>query len=826
MEQALALQARGQLDGALACYDEALKRQPDLLEALYNRGIILLMRSRPAEALASFERSLAVNPHFDLSYNNRGVALRALGRKEEAIASFGRALAIDPNSPNALHNRAETLMSSGRFPEAIRDFDELVRQRPADAAMWNRRGEALLRSGQPERALESFERAERLQPHDLLALNQRGYVLIEQRRLTDALATFEKMLSIAPQDFNAHNGRGLALRRLGRLEEALRSFDQALQLRPDSPEALSNRGTVLMLLRRDEEALANLDRALAIRPDLAPAIGNRGSLLLRLNRAAAALADYEASLAIEPASVDMLCNRGNALRALRRLPEAVASYEQALQVNPDHPESLRNLGVVYTDCQRHETAMQYFGRLVALDSRHEYALGSLLFSRINCCDWSEWHETCEQLGHDIDAGRRVTFPFPSLSVLPSAAQQLQCARIAVADRCPPETQVLYHGEPYSHERIRVAYLSADFREHPVAHLAARLFERHDRDRFQTIAVSLQPAPRKSEMRERLRAAFDQFHDVSERSDQEAAQLLRDLEVDIAVDLTGHTSGGRAGILAFRPAPLQASYLGYPGTLGASYVDYVIADHNVIPVQDEAFYAERVVRLPHCYLPNDVGSMQFPAMPLTRGAAGLPETGFVFCAFNNAYKINPTMFDIWMRLLHATPQSLLWLRAAEPLVMANLRREALARGIAAERLVFAPYVAEKAQHLARWSLGDLFLDTLPYGAHATATDALFAGVPVITCIGNTFAGRVGASLLRALGMPELITPTLQEYEALALRLASSPAELAALRAKLADHRSTYPLFDGELFRRHLETAYQIMWERHQSGQSPAPFDVPP
>jgi predicted O-linked N-acetylglucosamine transferase (SPINDLY family) len=825
LQRASSLQEKGELDGALSCYEEALRSQPDLIDALYNRGIILLMRGRHAEALASFERAIAVSPHLDLAFNNRGVALRALGRNEEAIASFRRALALNPDSPNALHNRAETLAKAGRLQEAIRDFDELVKRQPADPTLWTRRGDALLRSGQLERARESFEQAARLRPDDLFALNQQANLQLEAHRPAEALAIFERMLTAAPEDFHALNGRGLALRALGRADDALRSFDHALQIQPDSPEALSNRGTALIMLGRDTEALESLDRALAIRPDLRPALGNRGTVLLRLNRTAEALASYNACLALAPHNAEMLYNRGNALLALRRMKEAAESYEQALQVQPDLREALMNLGVVHTDCQHHEKATQCFTRLVELDAHYEYALGNLLFSRLNCADWTHWQELSERLAHAIGQGQRVSFPFPSLSFAPSAPLQLRCARTYVADRSRPEANVLYRGERYVHDRIRLAYLSADFREHAVAHLAAGLFERHDRAHFETIAISLIPHPQASPMRQRLRAAFDQFHEVSARSDRGAAELLRGLEVDIAVDLTGYTTGGRLGILGFRPAPVQVSYLGYPGTLGASYVDYLIADPVVVPRGEETAYAERVVRLPHCYLPNDASTPPPAASTaLTRAAAGLPQSGFVFCGFNNTYKINPAMFDIWMRLLHQIPNSILWLRTVEPAVTANLRREATARGIAPERLLFAPYVTDKMQHLERYALVDLFLDTLPYNAHATATDALRAGVPVLTCRGTTFAGRVAASLLSALDMPELITSSLEEYESLALRLASSPAGLAAVRAKLAEHGRTRPLFDAELYRRHLESAFQAMWERHQRGQPPATFDV--
>jgi predicted O-linked N-acetylglucosamine transferase (SPINDLY family) len=702
----------------------------------------------------------------------------------------------------------------------------LLRDEPDYAEAHHLRGMLLWSMGRRHEAVESFERVLRLRPGEVQTLSKRGHVLLELARYGEALADFEQLQAIAPMSLHILNGRGIALRRLGRLEEALECFQTALRQDPHSPEALTNQGAVLLQLHRPEAALASLDRAVAIRPDFRLALGNRGSVLLELGRAPEALACFDACLASVPHDADVLCNRGNALRILRRHEEAVLAYERALILKPHLSEALMNLGVVLGDLQRHEQAAQAFRRLRASGAEFDYSAGSLLFAEMSCADWSGWSAARERLCEAALQSRRVVFPFPMLSFTHSAQQQRACAQLYVADRCASEGLTLYAGEHYAHERIRVAYLSADFREHAVAHVAAGVFEQHDRGRFETIALALQAHPHPSRMRERLRAAFAQFYDVSALSDREAAQLLRRLEVDIAVDLTGHTTGGRPGILAFRPAPIQVNYLGFPGTLGAPYIDYLIADPIVIPAHEEPAYLERIVRLPHCYLPNDARPAAAPANPPTRSANALPEHGVVFCAFNNTYKINPDLFSVWMRLLQRTPESVLWLRAAEPLVTVNLRREALAWGIAPERLVFAPYLEDLEQHLARYALVDLFLDTLPYNAHATANDALRAGVPVITCRGSTFAGRVAASQLTALGVPELITESLPEYEALAARLASDPQARVQLRAKILAHQSTHPLFNTSLYRQHLESAFLTMHQRHQQRLPPQGFEVAP
>jgi predicted O-linked N-acetylglucosamine transferase (SPINDLY family) len=429
-----------------------------------------------------------------------------------------------------------------------------------------------------------------------------------------------------------------------------------------------------------------------------------------------------------------------------------------------------------------------------------------------------------QLNAAVAAGSIAIVPLSFLAIPSRSADQFTCAKIYTADRFPDFPVPLWQGERYSHQRIRVAYLSADLRNHPVAVLTAGLFERHDRSRFETIAISLgvnTPDP----MRERLKTAFDQFFDVKIKNDREIAALVRDMEIDIAVDLGGFTDDARPIVFAQRPAPVQVNYLGYAGTLGQNYWDYIIADRFVIPENCHENYAEKVVYLPDSYMAND-DSRKISSPTPSRREAGLPDNGFVFCCFNNNFKITPNVFDIWMRLLREVEGSVLWLSAANSSVANNLRREAEKRGISAERLIFAPRVQLNEDHLARLRLAGMFLDTVYYNAHATASDALWAGLPVITCPGQTFASRVAGSLLNTVGLPELVTQSLADYEALALKLARDPELLAAIKQKLARQRASYPLFNTERFTRHMEAAYTAMWQRYQQGEPPQSFAVSP
>jgi predicted O-linked N-acetylglucosamine transferase (SPINDLY family) len=390
---------------------------------------------------------------------------------------------------------------------------------------------------------------------------------------------------------------------------------------------------------------------------------------------------------------------------------------------------------------------------------------------------------------------------------------LACARNRLRETLPPALPTLWNGEKFRHDRIRLAYVSGDFRNHPVGLQIVEALERHDRARFELIAISVWE-DEGSDIRARLVRAFDQFHDMAEKSDEEIAQTMRHLEVDIAVDLSGHTHGNRLGAFALRPAPVQATWLGHPGTTGAEFMDYILADGIVAPPEHQSFYSEKIIALEDSYFPLDTGRRSGTCP--SRAQAGLPESGFVFCSFNRDWKIAPAVFDLWLGLLQQIPGSVLWSRKPASGIGQHLPRRAVELGIDPARLVFADNVALDV-HLARHALADLFLDTQPYGAHATAADALWAGLPVLTQLGETFAGRVGASLLTAAGLPELVARSAQEYESIALALARDPARLKAIRDRLIANRATAPLFDMARFTRSLEAAYEKMLAQKGLGR---------
>ena len=567
-------------------------------------------------------------------------------------------------------------------------------------------------------------------------------------------------------------------------------------------------------IRTYQKARERAKRRLVSHPEKAPAWKNLADALFGLKRYREAIACYDKVLIGAPDNRTVWQMRGAALRAIGK--------DQSLDfaVTPHDADSwtVRAGELWYLD--RFAEAVEACDRALSFDPGNSKAKRIAIRSRLHSCDWRRREEDKRDVSEGLKAGKQLIRDIGHLA-LSDSASELRLGTQLSAAVIPPAAEPLWQAERYRHDRIRIAYISADLHSHATAHLMAGVFERHDKSRFETAAISLGPDDR-SEMRTRLRGAFHRFADVRARSDVEVARLLRALEIDIAVDLKGYTGSARTEILAYRPAPVQVNYLGYPGTMDLPFIDYIIADPTVLPYEHRDRFAEKIAYLPHCYQPND--SKRFlPAGRPSRSEAGLPETGFVFTCFNNNFKLGPEMFEIWMRLLRDVEGSVLWLLEDNASAACSLTREAAMRGVAADRLIFAPR-RPLAEHLARQTLGDLFLDTLPYGAHTTASDALWVGLPVLTCMGKTFAGRVAASALFAIGLPELVTSSLADYESVARSLAQNPEGLAAIRAKLLRNRDTTPLFDTAGITHDLESAYTVMWEQAQRGELPTSFSV--
>lgn len=609
--------------------------------------------------------------------------------------------------------------------------------------------------------------------------------------------------------------RGIELQNAGQVEEAAALFRAYLQAFPHDGVATYSLA-VIMMQRGESVAVSHmLAEAVTVTPGFAPLWMAYGNVLQGAGRSVDALTAYDNALVLNPQYPEALINSGVLLREAHRHAEALDRFQRVLAFKPDHETALGNCGIILTEFKRSEEAVAIFQRLLAVNPRYDYGLGLLAYERLHACDWTDFASCVTQIMDGIKAGQRACKSLPLMAFSDDAAAHQISAQLFAA-RFPASKTPMWTGERYRHKKIRLAYVSPDLREHPVGHLMAGIFEHHDKNRFELIAISL-GIDDSSRLRSRMLAAFDKFVDARLMNSRQIATLMREMEVDIAVDLAGYTADSRTDVFAHRPAPVQVNYLGYPGTLGTSYMDYIIADRHVIPAQHQAFYNEKVVYLPDTYLPTDAG-LQIAERTPTRQECGLPDEGVVFCSFSHDYKISPPLFDIWMRLLNLVPGSVLWLMSRSEVSQRNLRQEAAQRGVDPARLVFAGRVPRVEDHLARYRQADIFLDTHPYNAHTTAADALMAGLPVVTFMGGAFPARVAASLLHAIGMPELVADSPAGYEALALHLAHHPDVLRALKDKLQSHRHTHALFDTARLSQNLEAIYVSMWRQTELGDA--------
>lgn len=601
----------------------------------------------------------------------------------------------------------------------------------------------------------------------------------------------------------------------GRFEEAIDSFDGVIRLYPDYVEAYHNRTSVLRDLKRNEEALAGYDAILRLTPRDAETHNNRGNLLREMGRYVDSLASYDAALGLQETIPEIHLNRVSALLMLGRYDDALPGSARAMALSPESAAAHFIHGNVLGALKRYREAAQSYERALQINPHHDYLPGSLLHMRQQICEWDGLEENFRQVLAGVDAGEKSTAPFTLLATPATPAQQTRGAELYIQDKFPPLSKTVRSGPARHHDRIRIGYFSADFCLHPVAHMIVGLFAAHDRETFEITGFAL-GSPKRDEMRRRLEQSFDHFVDCEKYGDSEIVEIARDWEIDLAVDLNGFTDGARNGIFVRRVAPVQVNYVGFPGPSGNGYIDYTIADSIVIPPEYRAGYSEKIAYLPESYLMYDVPRAE--GQSYSRAEHGLPETGFVFCCFNNNFKITPSVFDIWMRLLDRVSGSVLWLLAANERSRSNLRAEAERRGIVADRLVFAPRLP-LSDHLMRYRCADVSLDTEFYNGHTTTLDSLWAGTPVITCPGQAFASRVAASALVAAGLPDFVTPSREAYEALAFDLATHPERLCDARGTLLSGAQDSSLFDNRRYARGLESAFIEMWERHCRGEKP-------
>lgn len=694
----------------------------------------------------------------------------------------------------------------------------------------------LYRAGQLAQAESALQQVLALQPDHADASHMRGIICYQTNRASQAVQHIKQALAISPRNFDYLNNYGLVLSADNQLEAALKSFQQAILMQPKDLDVQLNIGNTLLTLNRFEEAAAYYRRVLRafpkkedVRAALCHCLSSMGNQAHAAGNYAQAEACFVEAVVLNTQDAALYYNLGNAQRELGKTADAVKQYQKAIQFNPNDADTYNNLGNVQRELGQLDLAIASYTKALSINPALYHAKVHLVHQKQHICDWQGLQEDIAEIRNWVNTVPQAQIsPFAFLAMpTTTVAEQKTCANNWVRNRYAAlieQGKQLNFTYAASHEnikiaskKIRIGYLSADFRLHPLAFLVSELIELHDRSQFEVIAFSY-GVNDKSSARARLEKAVDQFHDIRQLSEIDAAKKIHASNIDILVDLTGFTQTSRSGIAALRPAPININWLGFPGTMGGLHdgkqalFDYILSDAFISPPETASHYAEQLALLPQCYQPNDrkrpVGEIP------TREACQLPADSFVFCCFNQTFKITPDVFAVWMRLLKATPNSVLWLLECNSWAKQNLRREATAHGVDADRLVFAPRLAI-ADHLARHAHADLFLDTLPYNAHTTCSDALWMGLPVLSCVGETFAARVAGSLLNAAGLTELITYTLQHYENKALLLSKNPAELLTIKQKLLAEKMTSALFDTDIFTKSLEDTYQTIWQRYLS-----------
>ena len=776
-------QGLGQLEIAAEHYEKAVTINPSYYKAHFNLGGIFQELGKLSASIASFEKALFIKPDYAEANNNIGNVFKELGQFDNAIKSFEKAIEIKPDYFEAHYSLGETYQDLNNINAAIKIYEKVLVIKPEFAALHNNLGVIYQGTGEIDSALKHLEDAIRIMPEFAEAFNNLGNIYKELNQTDKSLNCYKNAVAINPNYADAHYGIGNILQDLGKYYASIKSYEKALSINPYNEQIHHELGNVFQDSGQSYASIESYEKALSINPDNDETHNALGNVLRLVDQGKKALKSYEKAISINPKNAGAYFNLGNLLLDSKQFDKAVVNYEYALNLLP---------GI---DCN----------------------FGNLFHTKMHLCNWGDFSKNLKELVKKINHNEKTISPFSLSALVDDAKIQLKNAEIFAKEIFQKNNTLSKINNYSNHTKIRIGYFSGDFREHPVSYLSAELYKLHDRNQFEIYAFSFGPDTQ-DEMNLRIKAGVDNFYDVHKMSYKEIALLSRSLEIDIAIDLGGYTANHRIEIFAMSAAPIQINYLGYPGTMGANFHDYIVADETLIPEDQKSNYSENIIYLPNCYMPQD-RTRQISDKLITRQDYNLPEDSFVFCCFNNSFKITPKEFDIWMRLLSKIDGSVLWLTKPNKSSEVNLKTEAKKRGIEPNRLIFAPFSQNIEDHLARQKLADLFLDTFNFNAHTTASDALWVGLPVITKTGKGFAARVASSLLNSLEVPELITTSEKEYEALALSIAMNPEKLSSIKKKLADKRTSAPLFDTETYTKNLEKAYTQVYERYTQGLSP-------
>jgi len=820
----------GQLQKAEEIYERILSINPNHSDSLHFLGVIAHQAGKSDIAVNLINRAIQNNPKNPVYYNNLGYVFQDQGKLDEAISCCQRAVNLKPDYAEAYYNLGYVFQDRGKLDEAISCYEKALELRPDYAEAYHNLGYVFQDQGKLDEAISCYEKALELRPDYAEAYHNLGYVFKGRGKLDEAILCYERALKIGPDYAGAHNNMGNMLQGRGKLDEAILCYQKALKIEPDCAEAYHNMGNAFKDQGKLNEAISCYEKALELKPDCAEAYNNMGNAFQDQGKLNEAFLCYQKALKIEPDCGESHNNMGNAFRNQGKLDEAISCYQKALELKPDFAGVYNNIGNAFQDQDKLNEAISYYEKALEIEPEFAQAHSELVCQLQRTCAWRQLEGMTDRLDSltkkALDNGTKTAeSPFISLMRHTDLSRNLAVAKSWSCDIAKRMSDLNIH---FSFDvrrsckrKIAIGYLSNDFRNHPKTHLMLDLFGLHNRDEFKIICYS-DGEDDGTYYRKRIERDCDRFVDIRNLNHMDAAKCIYEDQVDILIDLNGYTGGNRLEICAFRPAPVQARYLGLAGTTGADFFDYIITDRIVTPEDHAQYYSENFVYLPHCYQINSQ-SEEISNKDWKKTVFGLPEGSFVFCSFNQGYKIEPVMFNSWMKILRQVPEGVLWLQQINETAEKNLRQEAEARGVNPARLVFAERLS-KGEHLARLRLADLALDTRIVSGAATTSDALRVGVPVITLQGGNFASRMSSSILTAIGLSELITHSLEEYEDLAVRLARDPAELQTIHWRLAKNRLTGPLFDTLRFARNLERAYKEMWDLFLAGERPRQIDV--
>ena len=763
------------MDKAIESYEKAVSLKPDYIEAYYSLGDSFYEVGKLEDTIKCYKRVIEYRPNFTGMHNNLGNIFRELERYDEAVLSYEKAISIDTGFVEGYYNLGITLQELKQLDNASVNYKKAIEIKPNYPEAFNNLGTLYKELKDFDSSIQSYQNAIDIKPDYAEAFNNLGILYKELGQLDKAVQNHKIAININSKYDEAHNNLGILFMELGQLESAIESYKSAIKANKNFIEAINNLGLVLMNLGQIEEAIKYYQKALKINPSFALTYNNLGVAYKNLHIHDAASKCFQKSIALEPNYSDALCNYGHLLTEMDNLQDALANYEHAFAIKPDA----------------------------------DYLLGTIIHTKMHLCIWNEYSNNLNELQAQINDGQKRIDAFSFMALIDDPEIQGKVSKIYFKDRNPRSNLLPQIKNHPKHNKIKIGYFSADFREHPVSYLTAELYETHDRNQFEVHAFSYGPDT-KDEMNLRIKAGVDHFHDVREMSHKEIATLSRSLEIDIAVDLSGATHSSKTEVFAMLAAPIQTSYIGWLGTMGADYYDYLIAAEGMIPKKNQKYFSEKIVYLP-TYQVND-SKESLPKAIFSRKDLGLPEDSFVFCCFNNTFKITPEAFDSWARILNGVEQSVMMIYVSNKHAQKNLIKEIKLRNIDPKRLIFGERLS-RAEYLDRYRSADLFLDTFPYNAGTTASDALRMGLPLLTINGNSFNSREAANIVHAVNLPEMITSSQEEYESLAIELANNPKKFRIIKEKLADNLPSAPLFDTPRFTKNLESAYKIMFKRY-------------